>query len=86
MHQSNDLKMAAADVNGNTSGGVDSSVAPKIMLYTNHGCPYAHRAHIALNELGLPFEETLIDLDKPRDPWYLKVNPVGLMQPGYMSA
>jgi glutathione S-transferase len=50
--------------------------APKITLYTNHGCPYAHRAHIALRESGLEYEEVLIDLDKPREPWYLKVNPV----------
>jgi len=49
---------------------------PKITLYTNHGCPYAHRAHIALNELKLPYEEVIIDLDKPREPWFLEVNPV----------
>lgn len=50
--------------------------APAITLYTNHRCPYAHRAHIVLKELGLPFEEVIIDLDRPRDPWYLEVNPV----------
>jgi glutathione S-transferase len=50
--------------------------APKITLYTNHGCPYAHRAHIALKESGLEYEEVFIDLDQPREPWYLKVNPV----------
>jgi glutaredoxin len=49
---------------------------PQITLYTNHRCPYAHRAHITLEELGLPYEEVFIDLDKPREPWYLKVNPV----------
>jgi len=48
----------------------------KFTLYTNHGCPWAHRAHIALNELGLQFEETIIDLDRPRDEWYLKINDV----------
>jgi len=53
--------------------------SPQITLYTNHRCPYAHRAHIALEELGLPFEEVIIDLDKPREPWYLKVNPRGLV-------
>lgn len=49
---------------------------PKIVLYTYHGCPWAHRAHIALKETGLDFEEVIIDLKKPREPWYLEVNPV----------
>ncbi|PYI09789.1 thioredoxin-like protein [Aspergillus sclerotiicarbonarius CBS 121057] len=53
--------------------------APKIILYTNRICPWAHRAHIALQELGLPFEEVTIDLDTPREPWYLEVNPRGLV-------
>jgi hypothetical protein len=51
----------------------------KITLYTFHGCPYAHRVHIALNELGLKHEEVLVDLDRPRDQWYLDVNPVSLV-------
>ncbi|KAF2449669.1 thioredoxin-like protein [Karstenula rhodostoma CBS 690.94] len=59
-----------AAVNGNT---------PKITLYTNHVCPYAHRAHIVIKELGLPYEEVIIDLTKPREPWYLEVNPRGLV-------
>jgi len=53
--------------------------APKITLYTNHGCPWAHRAHIILNELGLEYKEVIIDLETPREPWYLKVNPRGLV-------
>ncbi|ETS74666.1 hypothetical protein PFICI_13150 [Pestalotiopsis fici W106-1] len=52
---------------------------PKIKLYTNHLCPWAHRAHIALAELGVPFEEEIIDLSVPRTPEYLKVNPRGLV-------
>ncbi|KAJ4295125.1 hypothetical protein N0V90_007135 [Kalmusia sp. IMI 367209] len=52
---------------------------PKITLYTNHGCPFAHRAHITIKELGLPYEEVIIDLLKPREPWYLEVNPRGLV-------
>ncbi|ETI19376.1 hypothetical protein G647_09208 [Cladophialophora carrionii CBS 160.54] len=52
---------------------------PEIILYTNHSCPWAHRAHIAIKELGLPYKEEIIDLDRPRDPWYLKVNPRGLV-------
>ena len=55
-----------------TSNGVPK---PKIHLYTNHRCPYAHRSHIALQELGLEFEETIIDLDSPRPQWYLDINP-----------
>jgi len=51
----------------------------QITLYTYHGCPYAHRVHIALNELGLPFKEVQIDLDKPREPWYSQINPRGLV-------
>lgn len=41
--------------------------------------PGAHRAHIALEELQVPFEEVIIDLDKPRTPEYLKINPRGLV-------
>ncbi|KAI5367347.1 Putative glutathione S-transferase, Thioredoxin-like superfamily, glutathione Transferase family [Septoria linicola] len=54
-------------------------VGPKITLYTNHRCPYAHRAHITLAELGIPFEEVIIDLDTPRPQWYLDINPRGLV-------
>lgn len=39
----------------------------------------AHRAHIALAELGLPYEEEIIDLYVPRTPEFLKVNPRGLV-------
>ncbi|KAL4861417.1 hypothetical protein BDV12DRAFT_180322 [Aspergillus spectabilis] len=53
--------------------------APKIILYTSHLCPWAHRAHIALKELGLEYEEVIIDLSKPREPWYLEINPRGLV-------
>ncbi|KAI1765440.1 glutathione S-transferase domain-containing protein [Hypoxylon sp. FL1150] len=53
--------------------------AAKIKLYTNHGCPWAHRVHIALAELTLPFEEEIIDLSVPRTPEYLKINPRGLV-------
>lgn len=53
------------------------ATTPKIVLYTNHGCPFCHRVHIALNELGIPFEEHLIDLNTPRPQWYLDINPKG---------
>ena len=39
----------------------------------------SHRAHIALNELNLPFEEEIIDLSVPRTPEYLKINPRGVL-------
>lgn len=39
----------------------------------------AHRAHIALAELGLPFEEEIIDLSAPRTAEYLAINPRGLV-------
>ncbi|KAJ5528775.1 hypothetical protein N7527_002168 [Penicillium freii] len=42
--------------------------SPKIVLYTNHLCPWAHRAHIALKEIGLEYEEVIIDLNTPREP------------------
>ncbi|KAK7991616.1 glutathione S-transferase domain-containing protein [Apiospora saccharicola] len=53
--------------------------AHKIKLYTNHGCPWAHRAHIALAELNVPFQEEIIDLSVPRTREYLQVNPRGLV-------
>ncbi|EEY21554.1 conserved hypothetical protein [Verticillium alfalfae VaMs.102] len=53
--------------------------APELILYTNHTCPWAHRAHIALAELGLPFKEEIIDLNTPRTEAYLKINPRGLV-------
>lgn len=58
------------------TNGTNGSSTPRIILYTNHGCPFAHRVHVVMKELGLPYEEVIIDLDKPREEWYLKVNPV----------
>ncbi|SPO01782.1 related to glutathione transferase omega 1 [Cephalotrichum gorgonifer] len=52
---------------------------PSIKLYTNHVCPWAHRAHIALAELNLPYEEEIIDLTVPRTKEYLAINPRGLV-------
>ncbi|KAF4343605.1 glutathione S-transferase [Fusarium beomiforme] len=50
-----------------------------ITLYTNHVCPFAHRAHITLAELGLSVKEEIIDLNTPRSPEYLAINPRGLV-------
>ncbi|KAK4941401.1 hypothetical protein LTR10_018670 [Elasticomyces elasticus] len=63
----------------NGTHATNGSKEPEIILYTNHGCPWAHRAHIAIKELGLNYEEKIIDLDRPREPWYLEVNPRGLV-------
>ncbi|KAL2833848.1 thioredoxin-like protein [Aspergillus cavernicola] len=54
-------------------------MAPKITLYTAHHCPFAHRAQIALREIGLTFETVLIDITVPRTKEYLSVNPRGLV-------
>ncbi|MCJ1418364.1 hypothetical protein MMC32_004711 [Xylographa parallela] len=62
-----------------STAAATNGLSPKITLYTNHSCPFAHRAHIALKELNLPYEEVIIDLDRPRDEWYLKINPRGLV-------
>ncbi|KAI0905470.1 glutathione S-transferase domain-containing protein [Ustulina deusta] len=56
-----------------------AAATPKLRLYTNHRCPWAHRAHIALSELKVPFEEEIIDLSVPRTAEYLQVNPRGLV-------
>jgi len=52
---------------------------PKIILYTAYHCPWAHRAQIAVKELGLDFETVHIDLSVPRTPEYLTINPRGLV-------
>lgn len=51
----------------------------KIILFADHGCPFAHRAYITLHELGLPYEDVLVNLNKPREDWYLRINPVSLL-------
>lgn len=56
-----------------------SNATPDIILYTNYGCPWAHRAQIILKELGLPFKTEIIDLSIPRTAEYLKINPRGLV-------
>lgn len=62
-------------------GSIQTQSQGEITLYTNHGCPWAHRAHIILKELGLEYKEIIIDLERPRDEWYLKINPVGATCP-----
>lgn len=70
----------AAHTNGATHATTNPGpTPPKITLYTNHACPWAHRAHIALAELNLPHDEVIIDLTTPRPQWYLDLNPRGLV-------
>ncbi|KAK5056613.1 hypothetical protein LTR84_012145 [Exophiala bonariae] len=52
---------------------------PKIILYTNHGCGWSQRVQITLRELGLAYQEVLLDLDNPRPDWFLELNPRGLV-------
>jgi len=64
------------------AGGYDATIGadPKtpIQFFTLPGntCPYAQRTHIALNELGLPFDVTEVT-GMPKPDWYLKINPRG---------
>ncbi|CAN8098563.1 unnamed protein product [Discula destructiva] len=51
----------------------------RLILYTNHTCTWANRANVALNELGIPFEERIINVDGPRPADFLKLNPRGLV-------
>ena len=57
---------------------INAHIAP-VTFYTNHGCPWAQRAQITLRALNIPYEEVIIPLDRPREPWYLKINPRGLV-------
>ncbi|KAH6684811.1 thioredoxin-like protein [Plectosphaerella plurivora] len=51
----------------------------RIILYTAHHCPFAHRVQIAIRELQLPFEEELVDITVPRTKEFLAVNPAGMV-------
>ncbi|KAI3396003.1 hypothetical protein diail_574 [Diaporthe ilicicola] len=50
-----------------------------IILYTNHTCTWANRANVCLAELGVPFEERIINVDGPRPADFLRLNPRGLV-------
>ncbi|KAG0249674.1 hypothetical protein DFQ27_009878 [Actinomortierella ambigua] len=49
----------------------------KPTLYTSYICPWAQRAHVAVAETGFEVETVQIDLSKPREAWYLEINPYG---------
>ena len=52
---------------------------PKLTLYTSKTSFFGQRVNIVLNHLKVPFEEVLIPLDRPREPWFLAINPHGLV-------
>ncbi|KAF5011838.1 hypothetical protein FDECE_2070 [Fusarium decemcellulare] len=66
----------AIDGWGNAINQGSEGLASPDWKLTNY-FPDAHRVHITLNELGIPFEEQQIDLGVPRTEAYLKVNPRG---------
>ncbi|KAF2994026.1 hypothetical protein E8E14_002263 [Neopestalotiopsis sp. 37M] len=51
----------------------------KLILYNNDTCTWSNRAKVALLELGLDFEERLINCDGPRPAEFLAINPRGLV-------
>ncbi|KAL8828430.1 MAG: hypothetical protein Q9191_002588 [Dirinaria sp. TL-2023a] len=69
----------STQINGNKANGASGGISPKITFYTNHACPWAQRAQITLKALGLSYEEVIIPLDRPREQWYLEINPRGLV-------
>jgi glutathione S-transferase len=48
-----------------------------LIIYGVAACPYAQRTQILLHMKQLPFESHEINLTKPRDPGFLKLNPAG---------
>ncbi|KIW92678.1 uncharacterized protein Z519_06525 [Cladophialophora bantiana CBS 173.52] len=64
---------------GAANRGAEQQEQAKIKFFTNHGCGWSHRVHIVLRELGLEYEEVLINMDEPRPEWFLKLNPRGLV-------
>ncbi|KAH0840642.1 putative glutathione S-transferase [Fonsecaea pedrosoi] len=58
---------------------VGANQQPRIKFFTNHGCGWSQRVHIVLKELGLEYEEVIINMDEPRPEWFLELNPRGLV-------
>jgi glutathione S-transferase len=51
----------------------------KLTLYTSKISIFGQRVSIVLHHLKVPFTEVLIPLDRPREPWYLAINPRGMV-------
>ncbi|ROW05887.1 hypothetical protein VPNG_08039 [Cytospora leucostoma] len=56
-----------------------ASTGDKLVLYTNNTCTWANRANVCLTEIGVPFEERIINVDGPRPADFLALNPRGLV-------
>jgi len=56
--------------------GADPTTPIQFFLLPNNTCPYAQRTHIALKELGLPFDITEVS-GMPKPDWFLTINPRG---------
>ena len=52
---------------------------PKLTLYTANPSVYGQRVVIVLRNLQIPYEEVVIPLEKPREQWYLEINPRGMV-------
>ncbi|KAA6411129.1 MAG: hypothetical protein FRX48_05441 [Lasallia pustulata] len=60
-----------------TASTSPNGTPPNITLWTNHDSFWCNRLEIAMRELNLAYKEVLIDLSKPREDWFLKINPKG---------
>ncbi len=63
-------------------GGYDATIVGanptnsiQFFAFPGKTCPYAQRTHIALLELGIPFDMTEVTA-MPKPDWYLKIHPV----------
>ncbi|ROV97870.1 hypothetical protein VSDG_04961 [Cytospora chrysosperma] len=56
-----------------------ASTENKLILYTNHTCTWANRANVCLSEIGISFEERIINVDGPRPAEFLALNPRALV-------
>ncbi|TIA82939.1 hypothetical protein E3P78_01059 [Wallemia ichthyophaga] len=50
------------------------TLTSRLVLYTAHICPFAHRVEAALLQAGAKFEKVEIDLEKKPE-WYPQINP-----------